>query len=105
MEHCLNCGAGVSGRFRRVFEDNNNRVSACLECASFRELQAGGAVSVAPVVQRGGRQGPHTTSRFFVDCRFCQYHGELLSVALRKVQTPGFGTNGYGTAGHREDGE
>uniref|UniRef100_UPI00403FA135 DUF7563 family protein n=1 Tax=Haladaptatus sp. DJG-WS-42 TaxID=3120516 RepID=UPI00403FA135 len=55
MEHCLNCGAGVSGHFRRVFGDNNNRVSACLECASFRDLQAGGAVSVAPVAQRDRR--------------------------------------------------
>lgn len=32
VDRCQNCGAHVSGRFRRVFGDNADRVWTCPEC-------------------------------------------------------------------------
>ncbi|MFC6733138.1 MULTISPECIES: hypothetical protein [unclassified Haladaptatus] len=43
MPACNNCGAFVTPDFARVFGDNHNQVSACLDCETRNVLQAGGA--------------------------------------------------------------
>lgn len=53
MPECDNCGAFVTTDFARVFGDNENDVSGCVACMSFRELQEGGAtVAVTPRSER-----------------------------------------------------
>lgn len=46
-KRCRGCGSFVTGRFRRVFGDNDNRVYGCHECSSMSELIDGGAVNEA----------------------------------------------------------
>ncbi|WP_135536978.1 DUF7563 family protein [Halostella pelagica] len=38
---CRNCGAYVSNQFARVFGNNQNRVYACLDCSTTRDLREG----------------------------------------------------------------
>ena len=38
---CRTCGATVSRRYARVFGDNDNNVSMCPECSTFRETKTG----------------------------------------------------------------
>lgn len=55
---CRNCGAHVSGGFRRVYGDAQGRVHRCMDCDSRRRLFAGSAAGksvAAPDPQdRGG---------------------------------------------------
>ncbi len=38
---CVNCGSFVTPQFARVFGDNQNRVTQCLNCTTSRELCRG----------------------------------------------------------------
>lgn len=43
MHQCENCGSAVTDDFARVFGTNANRVFACPECATMRDIMAGEA--------------------------------------------------------------
>jgi len=38
---CVNCGSFVTPQFARVFGDNQNRVTRCINCTTSRELCRG----------------------------------------------------------------
>ena len=40
---CQNCNSFISSRFARVFGNNNDQVSACLNCANLHVLRDGDA--------------------------------------------------------------
>lgn len=40
---CHRCGSFVTDQFARVFGDNENRVYACIECATLAALRDGAA--------------------------------------------------------------
>lgn len=41
---CNACGSYVTPKFLRVFGDNDDRVAACLNCSTMRELAQGASV-------------------------------------------------------------
>jgi len=43
MPTCNNCGSFVTRDFARVFGDNQENVSACVECTTGRDLKSGAA--------------------------------------------------------------
>lgn len=47
MPTCNNCGAFVTRDFTRVFGDNQENVSGCVECTTGRDLKSGGATESA----------------------------------------------------------
>lgn len=50
MDHCENCGGVVTDDFARVFGTNANRVFACPECATMRDIMDGRAAAESTTV-------------------------------------------------------
>ncbi|WP_255151313.1 DUF7563 family protein [Halorarius halobius] len=52
MQYCETCGGPVTDDFVRVFGTDDGEVFACLDCATMREIAAGGAATGAETTAR-----------------------------------------------------